>query len=324
MTEQEAILTAQSIFNSQDLYIMLSVKQADMTNGSSVPYIGAIENGEKILFVFTSYEKAKSYIDKIGYEILDNVYPIAKIDTEDKYRNFYQICNTAVNMGIHNIDIDPTTEGAFCCKILWMLNVNGKEPEQASILLSREEAESIMKNNNGQVPLRMNSMPVMNFTNPFKITEDRANELFQHIFNGGETVGDYMNNFYNNETIVENCFLCDYINSRFIPSVQEQGKKDDLAYFVQVSKILEKVIWNRVFEHKLYTITDKSTGKPTINNQSMYLMYTDRFKYTGNYIYQEISDKETVMKFIEENNIHRVVVTDGPNFIAVINEDVIA
>lgn len=323
MTEQEAIFMAQSIFQSQDLYILLSTKQADMVKGISVPYMGEAENGEKFLFLFTSYENAKIYVEESQCEILDGVYPIGKIQQEDQYRNLFQICNIAVNKGIENLNVDLGTENAFGCKIRWLLQVNDKVLEPVSILLSKEEAEHMMEQNENQVPLRMNPMVIMNFTNPYEIEKEQANRLFHHVFEGGTTVGDFMDNFRNQETLLENCFLCDYINTKFIPSAQQQNKPEDIGYFQQVSSILEKVIWQRIFEHKIYTIVDKSTGNPMINNQSMYLIYTNRFQYTGGFLYQEMADKEAVMKFIKENEISRVVVTDGPNFMAVLGEDTI-
>lgn len=51
-------------------------------------------------------------MDSHGYEVLEGVYPIARIDRWDKYRNLYEICNTALQMGVELMDVDPGSEQA--------------------------------------------------------------------------------------------------------------------------------------------------------------------------------------------------------------------
>ena len=324
MTENEAILIAQKIFNGDDIYIMLSSTQANMVQGYSTPYIGILQNDEKLLFLFTSYERAKAYIDEIGYEVLDGMYPIAKIDPEDKYRNIHQICNIAINMGIENVEVDLSYDDAFGCKILWLLNANGKQVEEPGVLISKEEAEAIMNKEVKSLPIRFNAMNILNFEYPYNFTEEQAANLFKNIFEHSYSFEELKFIFENKQSLIENCYLADRMNSILIPRAINDQKEKEAIYFGQISMLLEKAIWKQVFEeNKLFTMADKQTGNIIVQNQSVYLVYTDRFKYIGQYDYVELSDKETFMKVIKDNNINKVVVTDGPNYMCVLNEEII-
>lgn len=320
MTENEARFIAQRLFNTEELYIMLSVTNADMMNGYSVPYVGLLENGSKMLFVFTSYERAKAYIDDTGYEVLDGIYPIAKINHEDEYRNLYSICNIAAAMGIESIDFDLGCNDAFGCKIMWLLEVNDKKTQEVSIIVSQEEAQKLMEEGN-QVPLRMNPMKIEEFVNPFVITEEQTERLFKHLFSQTTSLDDIKFNFENNQTLIENCFLADRINTRLIPQALNDEKESEANYFSVVSKMLETVVWESLFENKVYTMADKETGNIIVKNSAIYVVYTDRFKYMGPFEYVEIESKDILEKLIKDNNIEQLVVTDGPNYMCVLNRD---
>lgn len=320
--EQDAMDIAKKLYEQDELYILLSITNANMISGQSVPYIGALQDGQRILFVFTSYTYAKAYIDRCGYEVLDGIYTIGKIDKNDSYNSLYEICNTALHMGVQLMDINPGTEDAFGCQIPWFMQTNGLEPKEVSVMLSKEEMEHI-NNGGGQVPLRMNPMKIVDFQDSFQIDDSRANEILQHIFNGGDTVGEMKTTFREKESLHENCFVMDYLNTKMMPMAQNQGKSDDVAYFQQVNALLQQVVWERLGEHTLYTLVDNATGNLMVRNQSLYAIYTDRYKYMGQFGYKELSGREELEQLMERTNAQRIVVTDGPHWLAVLEKNAI-
>ena len=67
-------------------------------------------------------------------------------------------------------------------------------------------------------------------------------------------------------------------------------------------------------------MADRQTGQIYANNHAMYLVYTDRFKYMGAFEYVEVRDRESLIATMKDNDIKQLVVTDGPNYMCVINE----
>ena len=113
MTENEAKKIVQDLYAKEELFVMLSVAMANMMNGKSVPYIGKKESGEGSLFVFTSYERAKECMDECGYEVLDGVYTIGRIEKTDKYRNLHTMFSLALAMGVAHVEFDMGSEDSF-------------------------------------------------------------------------------------------------------------------------------------------------------------------------------------------------------------------
>ena len=113
MTENEAKKIVQDLYAKEELFVMLSVARANMMNGKSVPYIGKKESGEGSLFVFTSYERAKECMDECGYEVLDGVYTIGRIEKTDKYRNLHTMFSLALAMGVAHVEFDMGSEDSF-------------------------------------------------------------------------------------------------------------------------------------------------------------------------------------------------------------------
>ena len=159
MDERDFKLIANKLYKDDDVYILLSTKSANMFTGESTPYIGLMNDGRKILLVFTTYENARQYVDSHGYEVLDGVYPIAQIDRWSKFSSLYEICNTALQMGVELMDVDPGTEQAVGFNIAWFMKVNYLRPKEASVVLTKSEIENF----NGNVPLRLNMMPILGF-----------------------------------------------------------------------------------------------------------------------------------------------------------------
>lgn len=306
--------------NADKLYIILSMKQADMIKGVSIPYVGLMPDGNKIIFIFSSYKSAKEYVDKNGYERLDEIYPIGAIDKNDEYDNLEHICNLALSMGINRIDFDNvTTSEAFGCEIRWFMKSNHMMLGTTSMLLSENEFIDIANKNDERIHIHFNQIPIEEFQDPYLISEKCANEVLMHVFNSND-VDEFIFNFYSNESLIENCYVMDFMNTQMIPKAKQDGKQDDADYFSSVLTILSTVISKKVIlTNNLYTLKDNKSNSIYTKNHSAYLIYTDRFKYMGPSEYIHLINIVNFLKFVTLNKIQNIVVTDGPHYIATID-----
>lgn len=321
MIDKDAINLAKKIYEQEAVYILLSTKNANMISGVSIPYVGQLENNRKILFLFDSYSRAKKYIDKCHYEILNGIYPIGKVKKSDLYNGIYNIFNIALHLGIDLVDYNPSSDDSFGFQIAWFFKINNLKPGEISVILSKEEMERTIEDSCVKAPLRFNIIPIENFENPYKIDSERAKELLQHIFNGGETVQEIGATFLEKESLHENCFVADYINKKMIPLARQDKKDEDIAYFQRINLLIEIAIWTRLEECNLYTLIEKETGKTYVKNGSIYAIYTELFKYMGTFDYMKLSGKAELQKLALENNVERIVVTDGPHWVAIIEKN---
>ncbi len=321
MNETEGRIIAQEWYNKDEAYIMLSVTKANMITGQSVPYVGRLEDGSGILFVFDSYEGARHYMDRCHYEVLDNTYTIARILKEDENNNLYSVFNTALQLGIDKVDFNPGMENVFGCNISWFFEVNNLSVSEVSMLLSKEEYERML-NNNEKPMLRFNQLPIYGFEPRYMVSDERAKEILGHVFAEVETYGELQEIFLNQESLHENCFVADYINTRMIPSAQQENKQEHVEWFRNVDYALGVVVWNRLFEQPVYTLTDRQSGELMIRNESMYVIYTDMYKYMGQFGYRRLDGKDELMELVKAHGIKRLVVTDGPHGMVMLGENI--
>ncbi len=323
MTEQEAKNKVKEIYARDHWFILLSTTRANMMIGKSVPYIGKLEAGEGIMFVFTTYDQAKEYVDTYKYEVLEGNYPIGRIEKENELNSLHAIFNMALEMGVGKVDFNPCSEDAFGCNIEWFMAVNELDQDEISVAISEEEFNEIQQNN-GQIPLRINPIDIYEFNNPYEVSRERADVILHHIFAAeeGQTFSSFCEMFLQEETLHENCFVMDYLKGKLIPMANQEKKEEDLQWFLQVSAVVQTAIWRRLFEHKLFVLTDLQTGAVLTKKGAMYVMYTDLFRHMGQYGYKPISGKMELLQLADEHDIEHLIVTDGPHGMAMLEKSV--
>ena len=62
-----------------------------MIKGFSFPYVAELEGVGKALYFFSSYEYAKEFVEENNFEVLDGVYPLAKLSPGEKMNSFETI-----------------------------------------------------------------------------------------------------------------------------------------------------------------------------------------------------------------------------------------
>ncbi len=321
---EENIKKLKKLFAKDELYILLSWNAANLLRGLSVPYIGTLQTGERMLVVFTSMQHARDYIDKNGYYKPGDNYMLGKMEKNDKLGNLYAVCNTARQLGIFGIDIDPGSEDAMGCEIDYLFTVNNLEPTNVSVISSEEDMAKILKDNDGNLPIHFNMMPILNYINPYEISKKRSEVLLGHVFNAGRTLAEAKATFALNEDLNENVFVADMVNRNLIAQAKKNNKASDVQYFQSINNVLERVVWERLAnEEKLYTLHKGDTDELFTVNDCMYVLYTDYFKSMGKFVYKQLRGKEEIEKMIKEHNIKGLLVTDGPSKMIVLEEPVI-
>ena len=299
-------MVANQLYKDDDVYILLSTRSANMFTGESIPYIGLMKDGHKVLLVFTTYENARQYVDSHGYEVLEGVYPIARIDRWDKYRNLYEICNIALQMGVELMDVDAGSDKAVRLEIAYFMKANFLKPKEVSIILTKEEAGKL----DGQVPLRMNMMPMLDFKDPFIISEERKKEIISHIY----AENPYMA-ITENETLHENCFLMDVLNTEIMTKEKAEGNPN-MEHFYRINVWIMQIIWDKLASSNLFVAVENDTKEVHIKDESLYVIYTDFYKYMAPYEYRRVNDRAELVQIIIASGVKKIVVTSGPHKIA--------
>lgn len=308
MTEEQAISRLKE-FMENDKYILLSTVKANMILGFSVPYVGEVEQG-KLIVMFDSLDYAKEYIEKMGFEVLDGVYPVAKIDDNNKAISAQNILNIALKMGITHLDINPAhSERELGVDIRWLAHVLNMDTEEIQVLISQKEKEELESDSNHQVELRFNGMPIYDYINPFVISEERKQEIAKIPILHAKTQAEYVESIQN-MPINELCHLSEVILRRYIPHAKAQKKEDDEKFFNGLFNILDQVIIHQAIRLPLMTLLD---GEDLFINkgQAAYLMYTDRFKYMGEYRHEDVDIREFLDK-LDNMDINYIFITCGP------------
>lgn len=318
MTEQEARAICKEIYEKKVLYIILSEKQAQMLGGVSIPFIGQ-PDGKTIIYIFDEYESAKHFVDELHFEKLENNYPIAEINKESEVYSLSSIISIAMALGVESMDYNALTNDAFGVNLRWFCDVNNVNPQKISMMLTSEQMEKIQSNGDG-IKVAFSPMKIINFIDPYDIDAAVKEKDLRFIFDAGETIGDYKNT-YSSLSMIECLLLLDHVTTKYIPAAKAQNRIADVEYFKQVEPILQEVVMNKlVDEANLFTAVD-SNNKVIVNNNSVYVLITDLYKYSGHHIYQKLEGVASIKKLIRENNPQRIIVTDGPRYMGIIPVD---
>lgn len=296
-------------FVEGDLYILLSTVSADMIRGISFPYVGNLEQG-KIILLFSDLDYAKNFCENEGFEVLDGVYPLSKIMKDNPQLNLEMTVKIAGVLGVTNIDFNPGHHSlAFGVTIQWMQDVLGYDKRNISVVLTKKEMEELEKGELTKGPLRFNPLPILNFSNPYRVSEKRMEELGKIPFNNSETVGKFVDNV---KLLPLNELIClsEIINRRYMAQAKKENREEDIKNFGTMYGVLDQIIIHRLSRIPVYTLLDN--GETFINkNKAAYIMYTDRFQYMGEYRYKE-TGLEDLCEELEQKDINMIFVSAGP------------
>ena len=298
MTELEKRRLVKDILAKDELYMLLSFRAANYLKGESFPFVGQWDAKSKFLVVFTSYEQAKKYIDDSIYEKPSGMYMLARLE-KDADKNLITILTEAIAVGIQHLEVDPSEEKALGCTIEWFF-------EAADIRIPAQETGG------SQAEKRLSLLPIWQFQNPYLVSPERAQIIINQVFQSGGTVEEFKTRFLTSQTLAENCFVADCLNSKLIPQARNNNRMDDIEYFRRVNVVLEHVVWSRLDEEaELYVYLDPATDKLFVNREAMYVLYTDLYKHQSRFKYRRVEGKQEIIDLMQQNQVQKIIVTDG-------------
>ncbi len=297
-------------FTSNTMYILLSTVQANMVRGYSYPYVKEVDEYGRELFVFSSLEYAKEFVKVNDFEILDGVYPLAKIEPNDSLNSFESICAIASHLGVMYIDFNPAHPNiAMGVTIPWLQKVFGYDLTKITMLMSPQMKEEMDKRADGKVPVAFNPMPIHNFKDPYSLSKERREELDKIPLDNGKSVEKYFEAI-KGLNMPELIYISNLLSKSYIPKANSEGDKAKVEQYIAMLHVLDATIIQFMDRLTTYTLLD---GEDMFvnNNQAAYLIYTDRFQYMGEYRYKEVS-LDGYLRRLQMNDVNYVMITAGP------------
>ncbi|MCQ2539064.1 MAG: hypothetical protein MJ114_01310 [Acetatifactor sp.] len=326
MTNQEAIKIASDFYMSEEIYCLLSVDVANMTTGTSVPYIARRkEDGKHLLMFFSSFENAKFYIDFAEYPKPAGLYMVSKIQRSKENDGLDALLNCALQTGVDDLLVNPMAADSFGCNIAWFMSANMIEKKQVAAYTTEEELEAGKKQNNGQLPMHFDMLPIYQFASPYAISDERANAILSKVFQGGASVEEFRSMLHMSQSLNENCFVAEVIANRMIPLARKNRREADMKYFMNVASLLQYVVWDRLKEEKtLYTLVEPDTEELFVNRDAMYVLFSDFYKNNTDKKLKKISGRQEIVNLVAKNQLDKIIVSNGFDKMIIIQKPVMA
>jgi hypothetical protein len=271
----------------------------------------------KVIIIFSAYEKAVKYVTEKRPMVVDGVMPIGEIKKSDTINNLDVICANALALGVTAIDFDIDDENGFGCQLEYFMKHNNMKG-QGQILFSKEEVEKI-KENDGKFKPRFNAMHIVNFTNPYNLSKERADEVMEKIL--GEDGIEWAKE---NAAIHELCYTANQLMARAVQDEKENAEQAD-KYKSLVDEINELLFDKLAKLNRWYTLTVKETGEVYTKNGAAYIFYTPRYANRMPAGTVQKAFPPSVAEFaylIGNKQVSTVVVTDGPKIMHIIDRSV--
>lgn len=297
-------------FVGNTMYVLLSTVNANMIKGFSFPYVAELEGKGKGLYFFSTYEYAKEFVEENEYEILDGVYPLAKLVPGEKLNNFETICAIAAHLGIMYIDFNPGHPNvALGTTIPWLQKVFNYDLSKITLLMSPKMKEELDKREDKNIPVNFNPMPIHKFKDPYALSKEKKDEIDNIPLVDYDDVKKYFD-VIKELSLSELCYLSEVIKKTYLPRANAEGNKERVDILMAMYSVLDGVVIQKLDKKRTYTLLDND--EIFINhNQAAYLLYTDRFQYMGEYRYKEIS-LEGFVRQLELNDVSYAIITSGP------------
>ena len=297
-------------FVSNTMYVLLYTVGANMIKGFSYPYVAELDGKGKGLYFFSTYEYAKEFVEENDFEILDGVYPLAKLAPGEKLNSFETMCAIAAHLGIMYVDFNPGHPNiALGTTIPWLQKVFGFDLSKITLIMSNKMKEEMEKRDDKKIPINFNPMPIHKFKDPYFVTDERKKELDAIPLTEYDDVKKYFD-VIKEFPLSELCYLSEIIKKTYLPRASADGNKERADILMAMYSVLDGVIIQKLDKKVTYTLLD---GEEMFvnHNQAAYLLYTNRFQYMGEYRYKEIS-LEGFVRQLEAADVNYAIVTSGP------------
>lgn len=309
---------AKDLLTANDLFILLSVTDAWMNPGYSIPYIGNAGEGHLQMYVFHGYDKIKTFIDQAKIEVLDGVYLAGWLDPNSKTTSFDNTVVIANYLKINEVIVD----GNQCCPIgLLLQNSSG-----SMFILPTAEEQQKIDGDNYTPKIHFNPIDIYNYSNPYVLSEEQTNELMNYWNSDQSKDTKEDADYFSKLSLHQLCVISTHVRLQFLEQAMENKDEQGINYINTKLEVLGRCIVDKLKQMpKLYTIEDKEHHLYR-REDCMYILYTDRYKYQGHYNYRTIEWGDVSMLWVQSTMmntgypaIKNIVVTDGPTTQAVVD-----
>lgn len=287
MTEEEMKVKAEELLNKGEWYTLLSNKNTNMHLGKGKPVISQYNEDETCVLLVSEKEFARDIANKYRVEKIDGSTLIGKIKGKEEFVKFL---SAASSKSVKFVDYNSGKEDGFGADISYLMKELGLEKVEVS---------------------DFDELVVEDFSNPYKISNERAAEILNHIFIS--VPEELVDAIANKENLAENCFVYNYIQTNLIKQARENGNEEDAKYFENLEDLLIKEIKRKLLDKPFYIFKNKENGEVLIQNECMYLLYTNRFKYISKYDYQEVHGRDALLGLLNKYSVLKFMITDGFN-----------
>ena len=287
MTEEEMKNKVNQLLEKNVWYTLLSNKNSNMVSGKGKPIIAQYSETDLCVLLFSNKEFAKEIAEKYRLEKIDGEVLVGKIEGKDKLVKYL---SAADSKNVKYMDYNSGKEDSFGAEVKYLFKLLDAEKEEIS---------------------EFEDLNIEDFSNPYKISNERAQEVLNHIFLG--TVEEIENAFQNKENLAENCFVYSYVQTNLIKQAKDNGNEEDAKYFDNIEEMLQKEIKRKLLDKPFYIFKNKENGEVLLQNECMYLLYTNRFKYISKYEYQEVKGRDGLLGLLNRYSIRKFMITDGFN-----------
>ena len=241
LSEEMAINVVKE-FVGNNMYVLLSTVKANMIKGFSFPYVGELEGVGKALYFFSTYEYAKEFVEENDFEILDGIYPLAKLEPGEKMNSFETICAIAAHLGIMYIDFNPGHPNiALGTTIPWLQKIFNYDLSKITLIVSNKVKEEMEKKEDSKIPIDFNPMPIFKFKDPYFIDKERKDELDVIPLKEYEDVKLYFDAI-KDLSISELCYLSEVIKKTYLPRASAEGNKDRMDILMAMYSVLDGIV----------------------------------------------------------------------------------
>ena len=89
-----------------------------------------------------------------------------------------------------------------------------------------------------------------------------------------------------------------------------------MEHFYRINVWIMQIIWDKLASSNLFVAVENDTKEVHIKDESLYVIYTDFYKYMAPYEYRRVNDRAELVQIIIASGVKKIVVTSGPHKIA--------
>lgn len=283
------------IFECEYLYVILSPRHSDYVFCTGRPLVAENKMGRSIA-VFTDERSARTYVEENHLDIIESIYPIGKISVNDDANGLRALLMWAFASDISILDLD---NGDFVTDIHSLLE--NSESSSAHVYYSDDQAQ--------EEPFPI--IPMIDADNKFVMTEERHKLLMDRVLTG--SANEILSEL-RAESLFELCHTYEYTSSELLTAAILGGDNAMTQKLGTIIMSMQQIIMTKLDDlPELYTIVSAENGQPYTHNDTAYVIYTDRFRFSDSrFVYRRLPKSDPFLWLKQNTGASKFSVVEGP------------